>query len=212
MELTNLTGNDYALGRTGLSLEPNDTLVVSNDSYLADTDLRSDINALFGADKVSVTDEPAGFPVATSEAGASPITRQELSGLIINEIAQSSRARLPWTTSNGPNVLVDRTDPYIPTIITAGVYYVHVTVRCAVPNPGRITPFLLEVQLDSDGFDASALSSAYVSGDILSQVSACAGFAWYLPAGANVEAWVSNQSTTDSNNFGIRNAHIQRLS
>lgn len=64
MLLTNLTVNDYVLGRTGLSLEPSDTLTVADDSYLADTDLRSDINTLYAASKISVSGGPVGFPVS----------------------------------------------------------------------------------------------------------------------------------------------------
>lgn len=141
--------------------------------------------------------------------GSQPTTREEWSGGDV-VLTPNSGEWLRWTSSGGPDALLDATDPAHPTVSTAGVYMVSIVARCAA---GSSASYDVTLFLDRHGFNASQLSKTWadsVSGEANDVPIA---FAWYIPAGGAVEVFAGYNSVDQVNATGaLLIAHIQRLS
>lgn len=202
MLLTNLTANDYVLGRTGLSLEPSDTLTVVNDSYLADTDLRSDINTLYAASKISVSGGPAGFPVSAND------TDFELFNGGFVSIGNGVDAPLTWTNPD-QNELLDLTTPTLPTVLESGTYAFSVSVSSGAVTVGGY--FQLTLQLDSTGLSTNLYTDSRASVAADQNPTAAIAGTCYLNAGEGVAVRVRNKDGVASRNFNISTAIAQKI-
>lgn len=67
MQVQNLTGNTYFLGRVSLMLGPSATITVADSIYNNDNAVANAINSLDAQDKVTVTSPPVGYPRSTGE-------------------------------------------------------------------------------------------------------------------------------------------------
>ena len=139
-----------------------------------------------------------------------PITRAVYSGDAIN-IADGNTDSLTWDSLDAGTALLDIvTDNQSPTVITAGVYALSVTVLGATLTATGY--FVLTLVLDLNGDDAelrvaSPLAAATQSSP---RIGLCA--VYYLPAGAVLRAQVANGDGAAARDFSLVGAVLQRIS
>lgn len=126
-------------------------------------------------------------------------------------IASLGQGQLKWEKFEGPG-LMDLTDPLNPTIITAGIYALTVTVKSqtTITAAGYFDFF---IHMDDSGETATAWGLSGVSPVGSNDESpATASLVWYCPAGAVVNCTVNNYDGVQSLTFTMGNGVLQRIS
>jgi hypothetical protein len=154
---------------------------------------------------------PTGSRASGGSSYTPPTARQGFGTSTGVSIANGGNARLAWDgQSYGPNVLLDRTDPTIPVITTAGIYAVLAVV---VPGENMTAggSFQVSLGLDTDDTDASAFieSPAATAGALTPNVSI--GLTWYMPAEATIRLNVRNHDGVAERLFEVASAQVQRI-
>lgn len=148
----------------------------------------------------------AGTPASSRSADFSA-SRELVFGNNVN-VNNGAGALLTWDTKGAGVELLDRSTLNAPTIITAGVYAVAVTARGLTMT--ATGGYLLVLELDANGADATAEDSALASAAYPSPET-FAALVYYLPAGALVAVSVLNNDGVAARDFVLTNAVIQRL-
>lgn len=149
-------------------------------------------------------------PPSSHGSSAVPTPREEWSGNGV-AISDGDGAWLTWNSSAGPDAVLDNAVPAHPTVATAGVYFVSVVVNVGTLSANGY--YDAGLHLDRTGFNASEYAFSSQAGpapqDRVAGVTL--GFAWYLPAGAEVGVFVDNFDGAQAHNFAIAYAHVQRV-
>jgi hypothetical protein len=133
------------------------------------------------------------------------ITREIIVGNPVS-IADTHNALLTWDESQGPDVLLDLTNPVAPVVIDAGVYAVSTSILGSL-SPGGT--FGGRLRLDATGEQAFVFETVGPGGigPYLSLTET-----WYIPEGGVIEVRVWNEDGTATQDFIIEQANVQRLS
>lgn len=94
MQVQNLTGNTYFLGRVSLMLGPGATITVDDAIYNNDNAVANAINNLDEDDKVTVTSAPPGYPRSTGDAGGGQPLDSDLTAIAALTTTTFGRALL----------------------------------------------------------------------------------------------------------------------
>jgi hypothetical protein len=149
-------------------------------------------------------------PTSGPGGGSATVTsREQLTGHDV-DIDDGTSANLTWDTSNGPNVLLDRTDISNPVVVAAGVYAVAVIVRGTNLTAG--SRYVAQLNLDANGDDPYVWADSAPSSALDNDPLLALALTYYIPAGGRITLAVSNEDGASDRNFRLVNASIQRLS
>lgn len=138
-----------------------------------------------------------------------PVTYEVFNGAPTN-IGNGTTVKLPWTTSAGPDTLLNLASPTQPSVLVAGVYAVHgiVLVDDAMTVGGycyvtlRLTGSVVR-QAQTDGLSTAA--NQFPDIPTLTAVL-------YLGVADTIELSVTNHDGVNAINFELDGSFVQRLS
>ena len=128
-----------------------------------------------------------------------PTAREQISGNNV-AIADAASASLTWDSSLGPDSLLNLAAPALPTIITAGVYAVSVSVGPSA-NMTAAGGYTVILDLDRANEDAQMLVTSSPSTATEPTPLVSVACTYYLATGAQLRCLVINHDGAASRNF-----------
>jgi len=140
--------------------------------------------------------------------GVSQITHETLSGTSVL-VSNGGEETLPWTSTFGPDTLLDRSSPTQPVVIEAGVYAIHAdTIQDDAMTVGGFYRATLTV---GGGDQVVSVSPPSNADEQFPQASTLV-IVRYLTPSDTIELVIENHDGVNDINFGQAGSIIQRIS
>lgn len=201
----------FELNNVGVTLPDDEDAVAQYD--LSSYQLRSEKGLAEGYATLGLDGLVPESQLPVISGGGTPpsaLPRAEYLGSGVVTIAAGGQERLPFANLGFGSVMLDVTDPVVPTVLVGGIYAVTVLIQCFT-IPAAITPsFRLKLSLDRTDWDAV---SEFQSGDLgtwESTLLISLSLTFYVPEAGEIVVTVFNGDTV-SHDWNVQELMIQAI-